>query len=427
MPRILSVSARQILDSRGCPTVQAELRTKKGFFSAMVPSGASTGRHEAIELRDGGKAFSGKGVSKAVSNVNSIIAKKVSGNNFSSQEELDNFLIALDGSPDKSKLGANSVLAVSMAFSRACAEEQGMQLHEFFARISGNKKFVLPVPLMNVVNGGKHAGRENDFQEHMLVPSKFRSFSEALRAGTETYHALKKILEKKFGWQAALLGDEGGFAPPIESAEQRLELMLAAVEDAGYSGKIKIALDCASSEFFDVEKGEYNVSGKKYSSAELIDYYSELVSGFGVVSIEDGMAEDDWEGWKEMNRKLGKKVQLVGDDLLVTNVKRIEKAIKQNSCNSLLLKINQIGTVSESVSAARLAARAGWKAIVSHRSGETEDSFIASLCVGLGCGQCKFGAPARSERTAKYNELLRIEKMLLRKGRAEFGLKNVFG
>lgn len=409
MVKILGLKARQVLDSRGNPTVEAQLLTKGGEFFAIVPSGASTGTHEALELRDKGKEYNGKGVLKAVSNVNSVIAKKLVNSSFSSQQELDNAMIALDGTANKSVLGANAILGVSMAFARALASERGLELYESLGKTAGNKKFVLPTPQLNVINGGKHAGIENDFQEHMFVP-KLKTFSEQLRAGTEAYHALKGILHKKFGSQAMLLGDEGGFAPKIGTIDERLELMLKAIDETGYSGKIKLALDCASSEFF--RGGKYFVGKNSYSSRELVDFYSELAGRFPIVSIEDGLAEDDWAGWAEMNAKLGKKIQVVGDDLLVTNAGRIKRAVEEKSCNALLLKVNQIGTVTESIGAAELAEKSGWNVIVSHRSGESEDPFIADLVVGLGSGQSKFGAPARSERVAKYNRLLRIEEKL---------------
>jgi len=423
MAKILSVKARQVLDSRGFPTVEVGLKTPKGTYTAIVPSGASTGVHEALELRDGGKEFAGKGVLKAVENVNSIIAPKLSGQDFFIQEDLDKFLNVLDGTSNKSGLGANAILPVSMCYSRALAAEGNMELFEHLGKQLGNRAFTLPVPQMNVINGGKHAGRENDIQEHLLMPIDFGSFSEALRAGTETYHILKGMLKKKFGGQSILLGDEGGFAPKIERLEQRLEFMIKAIEEAGYGGRIKIALDCASSEFF--SKGVYTIGDEKFSSEELVDYYSVLVKRYPVVSIEDGFAEDDWAGWNLMTAKLGKKIQIVGDDLLVTNVERIERAASEKSCNALLLKINQIGTISESIEAFRLAHRSNWNVIVSHRSGESEDSYISDLVAGLCAGQSKFGAPARSERNAKYNRLLRIEEFLKDKGRAAFAGPNL--
>ncbi len=417
MVLIKNVTARQVLDSRANPTVQCELSTPKGTFWAIAPSGASTGSHEAIELRDGKKEFGGKGVLKAVANVNSKIAAKISGKAFSSQSELDNFLIALDGTKNKSALGANAILPVSMAFARALAAEQGLALYESIGQLSGNSAFAMPVPQLNVINGGKHAGRENDIQEHMFLPVKFSSFSDALRAGVESYHALKGMLKKKFGEQSTLLGDEGGFAPAIPKIEDRLGLMLDAVRAAGYSGKIMLGLDCASSEFY--SGGKYKIGAKAFSSGQLVDFYAQMCSKFHIISIEDGMAEDDWAGWAELNKKLGKKVQLVGDDLLVTNTGRMATAIEKQACNALLLKVNQIGTVTESVKAAKLAKSKQWNVIVSHRSGESEDTFISDFAIGLGAGQSKFGAPARSERAAKYNRLLRIEERLNENGPAK--------
>ncbi|MCR4335383.1 MAG: phosphopyruvate hydratase [archaeon] len=419
--KIENVKARQVLDSRGNPTVEAEISTSKDSFRAIVPSGASTGKHEALEMRDGEKAYSGKGVLKAVSNVNSFIAKEINGKKFASQKELDSALLSLDGTENKSKLGANALLGVSMAFTRALAVENNLELFEQIGEISKNKNFVLPVPQLNVLNGGKHAGKESDIQEHMLFPIGFDSFSEALQAGTETYHLLKKKLKAKYGAQATLLGDEGGFVPPIGNVNDRLELMLSAVEEAGYAGKIKIGLDCASSEF--LNNGKYSVGEKTFSSGELVDFYAELVDKFDIVSIEDGMGEDDWEGWSALTKSLGEAIQIVGDDLLVTNVTRIKKALAEKSCNSLLLKVNQIGTVTEAIDASNLAKSNDWSVVVSHRSGETEDAFISDLVVGLGTGQSKFGATARSERIAKYNQLLRIEEKLNESGSCVFGGK----
>jgi len=417
--RILDVKARQVFDSRGNPTVEAELKTKKGVFRAIVPSGASTGTHEALELRDGEKAFGGKAVTKAVSNVNKIIAPKVKGLDVLGQKELDKLMIELDGTKTKSKLGANAILSVSMAACCAAAADSELPLYEYLGKISGRKGVTLPAPQLNVMNGGKHAGLEEDIQEQMLWPVKANSFAEAFQMGIETYHALQKILKKKFGAQGTLLGDEGGFVPPVKSVQERLDLMLEAVKTAGYEGKIDFALDPASSEFF--SDGKYRLYGKEYSPGELVDFYAELVSGYPISSLEDGMAEEDWEGWAELTAKIGSKVQIVGDDLLVTNPERIKRAIKEKSCNALLLKVNQIGTVTESIEAANVSFKSSWGVVVSHRSGETEDSFIADLVVGLGTGQSKFGAPARTDRNAKYNELLRIEEMLGKK--AKFGLQ----
>ena len=411
--KIKAIKAREVLDSRGNPTIEVDLETNSCSVRSIVPSGASTGIHEALELRDDDKKrFNGKGVLKAVDNVNKIISKKILGMDCSKQREIDNILIDIDGTPNKSNLGANSTLAVSMAACKAGALCSGMQLYDYIKKMSGSKNIKLPMPQMNVINSGKHAGVENDIQEHMIMPVGFKKFSDSLRAGVETYHALKNILKKKYGAKSILLGDEGGFAPPIENVEERLELMLMAIEECGYSKNIKLALDCAASEFYDDKTSQYKILNSKYGSAELIDFYKDLIEKFPIASIEDGFAQDDWKGWMLFNKKLGNKLQIVGDDLLVTNITRIKKALSDKACNALLLKVNQIGTVFESIDAANLSFKNGWKVVVSHRSGETEDSFIADLCVGIGANQSKFGAPARSERTAKYNELLRIEEEL---------------
>lgn len=414
--KIKKLRAREVLDSRGNPTVEVSMATDSCCANSIVPSGASTGTHEALELRDNDKArYGGKGVLKAVENVNRIIAQKIIGMDCSRQREIDSFLAEIDGTENKSVLGANAILGVSMAACKAGAVCSNLALYEhimasFFG--SGAKKFAfaLPAPQMNVVNSGVHAGVKNDIQEHMIVPVGFKNFSESLRAGVEVYHKLKGILKEKFGSKAILLGDEGGFAPPIESVEERLELLLKAIGEAGYGKKIKLALDPAASEFYNEEDGKYIISGKNYSREQLVDFYRELAEKFPIISIEDGFAQDDWEGWKYFNKDLGDKIQIVGDDLLVTNINRIKRALSDKACNALLLKLNQIGTVTEAVDAAGISFKSGWNVVVSHRSGETEDTFIADLCVGIGAGQSKFGAPARSERTAKYNRLLRIEE-----------------
>ncbi|MDO8624731.1 MAG: phosphopyruvate hydratase, partial [Candidatus Diapherotrites archaeon] len=391
--KIISIKSLQVLDSRGNPTVYCRLRTEAGFFESMVPSGASTGVHEALELRDGGNAWAGKGVQKAVENINGPIAKKLAGLAVEDQRDIDAQLVQLDGSPDKSNLGANAILAVSMVVCRAGAASHGMELFEYIGKLAENKRFVLPVPQLNVMNGGRHAGLSHDIQEQMFVPQKFKSFSDALRAGVESYQMLQKILVKRFGSTAALLGDEGGFVPAqLRRVEDRLALMRQAVEEAGYLGKISFALDAAASEFF--EDDAYHLGEQKYSANELVSFYDQLCREFGVVSLEDGLDQDDWDGWQLLTRKTGSFLQLVGDDLLVTNPKRIETAISKRACNALLLKVNQIGSVSESIDAFRLARDAKWNVVVSHRSGETEDSFIADLVVGLAAGQSKFGAPA---------------------------------
>ncbi|MEW5955388.1 MAG: phosphopyruvate hydratase [Candidatus Micrarchaeota archaeon] len=417
MPKrgILRVRARQLLDSRGKPTVEASVETKQGVFSAAVPSGASTGVHEAVELRDGGKRVCGAGVSKAVWNVNAILAKKVRGVDCADQRQIDAMLLEADGTPDKSRLGANALLAVSLAAARAGAAAENKPLYARLAGLSLRKP-LLPVPFLNFINGGKHAGRENDFQEHMIVPLGAKSFSEALWWSAEVFCELRKKVSKKFGYQGALLADEGGFAPPLSLPEERFDLLLEAIEEAGHANNVFLAVDCAASEFF--FEGSYLAGRKKRSSGEMIDYYAGLVSAYPLVSIEDGVAEDDWAGWRELTRKLGGRAQLVGDDLLTTNPARIRKAVEEKAANALLLKVNQIGTLSEALDAAQTAFAAGWGVMVSHRSGETEDAFIADLAVGIGAGQTKFGGVARGERTAKYNRLLRIEEEL--QGKAVF-------
>ncbi len=415
LSKIKKIIAREVLDSRGNPTIEADVFTEKCFASAIVPSGASTGSHEALELRDGDKSrYNGKGVLKAVNNVNKAISKKAVGLNCENQKKIDELMISLDGTENKSNLGGNSILGVSMAICKAAAIEKNINLFQYINNISNNKnkskKFTLPIPQLNIMNGGKHAGMENDIQEHMIIPVKFKSFSEALRAGVEVYHELGRLLKSKFGSQGILLGDEGGYVPKIDNVNERLELISKAIENAGYKNKIFLALDCAASEFF--YSDYYKIGSKNYSPGELIDFYKNLIGKYSIVSIEDGMAEDHWNGWKQLNKELGSKIQIVGDDLLVTNTKRIAQAVKEKACNSLLLKVNQIGTVTEAIEAANLALKNKWNVVVSHRSGETEDSFIADLVAGLNAGQSKFGAPARSERTAKYNRLLRIEEEL---------------
>jgi len=408
--KILKILARQVLDSRGSPTVESEVLTSKGGFSAMVPSGASTGEREALELRDGGKAYMGKSVTKAVENIKKVIAPSVVGFDARRQRDIDETMIELDGTKTKSRLGANAILAVSMAVCRAGADSGDEPLYAYLAKLSGREGKTLPTMQLNVMNGGKHAGLENDIQEQMIVPAGAKSYSEALQMGVEAYYALKDILHRKFGPQGTLLGDEGGFVPKVSNVEERLEYMLQAIEQTGCSKEIFLALDSASSEFYN--KGEYNLYGKLYSSEELIDFYRGLVSKYGILSLEDGMAENDWQGWKMLTAKLGNKINIVGDDLLVTNTEYIQRAIREESCNALLLKLNQIGTVTEAIDAANLSFKNGWQVVVSHRSGETEDAFIADLVVGLDAGQSKFGGPARSDRNAKYNQLLRIEEAL---------------
>lgn len=419
MSKIKSVHAREVLDSRGNPTVEVDLVTAEGLFRSMVPSGASAGQHEALELRDGDSArYLGKGTLKAVANVNKIIAPKVLGMDCTKQEEIDKLMLALDGTPNKNTLGANAILPVSMAVTKAGAAAKELPLYKYVGELFGAKANVLPVPMCNVINGGKHAGQENSIQEHMLMPTGAKNFSEGIRMVAESYHNLAKLLKKKLGASATLVGDEGGFAPSqIEDVRERLNLMLEAVKNAGYEGKMKIVLDPASSEFF--YNGTYKIGSKEYSGSEMVDFYAALCSEYPIVSIEDGLAEDDWNSWVEMTKKLGNKIQIVGDDIFVTNTERIKKGIQLGAANSVLIKLNQIGSVTETLNAIKMAHKQKWTAVVSHRSGETEDSFIADLVVGTNAGQIKTGAPARSDRNAKYNQLLRIEE--------ELGKKSVFG
>ena len=412
MADIIKIRAREILDSRGNPTVEADVVTEHGVFHAMTPSGASAGQHEALELRDGDKTrFQGKGVKKAVDNVNKIIAPKMIGLDCAAQETIDNIMLKLDGTDNKDKLGANAILPVSMAVTKAGAASKGLGLFEYIGELFGVIPHMLPVPMCNVINGGKHAGQENSIQEHMLMPTGAKNFTEGIRAVSESYHHLKKILKEKYGSDATLIGDEGGFAPSkITSVNDRLELMLKAVKNAGYEDVMKIALDPASSEFF--YDGTYKIGKKSFSGGEMVDFYVDLCNKYPIVSIEDGLAEDDWESWVQLTKKIGTKVQVVGDDLFVTNTKRIQKGIEMNAANSVLIKLNQIGSVTETLNAIKMAHDQGWTAVVSHRSGETEDSFIADLVVGTSAGQIKSGAPARSDRNSKYNQLIRIEEEL---------------
>jgi len=417
---ITKVHARQIFDSRGNPTVEVDLHTSKGRFRAAVPSGASTGVHEAVELRDGDKAnYVGKGVLKAVSNVNDIIAPALiqSGLTVTQQVEIDDFLKKLDGTPNKGKLGANAILGVSIAVAEAGAAEKGVPLYQHIAELAGVKPpYVLPCPAFNVINGGSHAGNKLAFQEFMLLPVGASSFTDSMKIGTETYHTLKKVISAKYGIDAVNVGDEGGFAPNVGGAEEALDLLVEAIKKAGYEGKVKIAMDVASSEFY--KDGKYDLDFKNpnsdptkwISGTELAQLYVDLIAKYPIVSVEDPFEQDDWEAWTHFVKSC--EIQCVGDDLTVTNPLRIKTAIEKKSCNSLLLKINQIGTISESIQAAQLAQSDGWSVMVSHRSGETENTVIADVVVGLGVGQIKTGAPARSERVAKYNTLLRIEEEL---------------
>lgn len=410
--KIKKIKAREILDSRGNPTVEVDIYTGHGMQRAAVPSGASTGKHEALELRDGGKRYLGKGVLRAVENVNKIIAPQLQGKDVTGQGEIDEELIEMDGTEMKSKLGANALLGVSMAVCKAAAVAKGMPLFSYIAFLSENKDAMLPIPSLNVINGGAHAGNALDVQEFMIQPFA-DTFAESIRMASEIYHTLKGILKKKYGPDATNVGDEGGFAPPLKSTEEAIELILKAVDEAGYHSKVQLALDSAASGFF--ENGKYNLEGKRIGTDGLVEWYADLVGKYPIISLEDPCDEEDWHGFVSLTEKVGPKVTVIGDDLLVTNIKRIHKALEMGACNGLLLKVNQIGTVSEAIAAARLAMENKWKVMVSHRSGETSDSFIADLVVGLGTGIIKTGAPCRSERLSKYNQLLRIEEELLSK------------
>jgi enolase len=418
MSRIARVHARQILDSRGNPTVEVDVVLESGASGrAAVPSGASTGVHEAVELRDGGAAYDGKAVARAVANVGGEIAEAVTGLDAGDQEALDGRLIELDGTPNKGRLGANAVLGVSLASAKAAAAEAGQSL---FRYLGGADATTLPVPMMNVINGGVHAANSIDLQEFMVVPVGAESFSEALRIGAETYHALKKVLSAR--GLATAVGDEGGFAPDLPSSEDAVQAILDAAEQAGHGERVAIALDPASSEFF--SDGAYRFEGRVVEPAGMADFYAGLVDRFPIVSIEDGNAEDDWDGWQLTTGRLGERIQLVGDDIFVTNPERLQQGIERGVANSILVKVNQIGTLTETVAAVRLAHENGYSAVMSHRSGETEDATIADLAVALGTGQIKTGAPARSDRVAKYNQLLRIEEEL--GGRAHYPGRDAF-
>ena len=414
MTDIEVIVAREILDSRGNPTVEADVILSSGAIGrAAVPSGASTGEHEAVELRDGDKSrYVGKGVLKAVDNVNEIIAPELEGMDASDQRELDAMMCELDGTPNKSKLGANAILSVSMAASRAMADELGIHLYQY---LGGFTAGLLPTPMMNILNGGAHADSNVDFQEFMVMPVGAPSFSEALRWGVETFHTLKGVLKKK-GYNTAV-GDEGGFAPSLKSNNEAIELVLEAITQAGYKPgeQIAIALDPAASEFYDKDKKKYvfkKSDKSEHTSGEMVKFWSGWASQYPIVSIEDGLAEDDWDGWKLLTDELGKSIQLVGDDLFVTNVERLQRGIDGGIANSILIKVNQIGSVSETIDAINLARENGYTAVISHRSGETEDTFIADLAVATGAGQIKTGSASRTDRIAKYNQLLRIEEEL---------------
>ncbi len=414
MSVIINIHARQILDSRGNPTVEVDVITENGVLGrAAVPSGASTGEHEAVELRDGGKNYMGKGVLKAVENVNTIIAEELLGYSVFDQNLLDKTMIDLDGTPNKSKLGANAILGVSLAVAKAAANELNMPLYRYVGGVSGN---TLPVPMMNIINGGSHSDAPIAFQEFMVMPVKADNFTQAMQMGTEIFHNLKKVLHDR-GLSTAV-GDEGGFAPTLDGTEDALDSIKLAVEKAGYKfgDEVMIALDCAAAEFF--VNGAYDYTkfegdkGVVRTSEEQADYLAELASKYPIISIEDGMDENDWEGWKYLTEKIGDKVQLVGDDLFVTNVERLSRGIENNIANSILIKVNQIGTLTETIAAVNMAHNAGYTSVMSHRSGETEDNTIADLAVALNTGQIKTGSASRSDRMAKYNQLLRIEEEL---------------
>lgn len=414
MSKIKKILARQILDSRGNPTVEAEVHTDSGFVGrASVPSGASTGKHEAVELRDNDNdIYLGKGVLRAVNNINTLINDNLRGLDVSNQMLIDTTMIDLDGTPNKSNLGANALLAVSLACAKSAANESNQSLFQY---IGGNDAIQLPIPMMNILNGGAHADNHIDFQEFMVMPLGANSFSEALRMGTEIFHHLKVQL-KKNGYSTNV-GDEGGFAPNLSSNEEAIEILLKAIGSSGYiaGSDIYIAIDAAASEFYDEKQNTYiiNKSGeKKMTSLEMVDLWEDLVNKYPLISIEDGLHEDDWEGWKELTKRIGNKVQLVGDDLFVTNVDRLSKGIKSSTANSILIKVNQIGTLSETISAVNMAHSNGYTSVMSHRSGETEDTVIADLAVALNCGQIKTGSLSRSDRIAKYNQLIRIEEQL---------------
>jgi len=407
MSKIESIHAREILDSRGNPTVEAVVKTKKGYGRAAVPSGASTGSNEALELRDEEERYRGKGVKRAVENIKDKISPSLVGEDITKQARIDKKMIEMDGSEDKSDLGANSILAVSLAVARAAADDLDIPLFRYLGR---SNDVLLPVPFMNVLNGGEHAGNELDIQEYMIVPIGAKSFKEGLRIGTETYHVLGDIIEERYGAGATNLGDEGGYAPPLKDPIEPFELMMEAIEKSGYSDEIKLAIDSAATEFKTHEG--YESGGELLSSEEMIEFYDRIIEDYPLISIEDPLGEEDWNGFVEITDRWGDELQIVGDDIFVSNPDIIKKGIDEGACNAVLLKVNQIGSLTEAMDAASLAINNGYNVMVSHRSGETIDDFIADLSVALSSGQIKTGAPSRGERTAKYNRLLRIEEKL---------------
>eukprot|EP00928_Gymnodinium_smaydae_P062724 TRINITY_DN46518_c0_g1_i1.p1 TRINITY_DN46518_c0_g1~~TRINITY_DN46518_c0_g1_i1.p1 ORF type:complete len:552 (+),score=113.38 TRINITY_DN46518_c0_g1_i1:47-1702(+) len=441
--RIVKLVGREVMDSRGNPTVEAELTTGYGTVRAIVPSGASTGIYEALEMRDGGSRYKGKGVSNAVGNINNVLSPRLKGKDVRFQKALDDFMtLELDGTKNewgfpKARLGANAILAVSMAVTRAGADAFGLKLYEYIGQLkeggldpakvnalrARTKKYKMPVPMMNVINGGQHAGNMLPMQEFMIAPVGARTFKEALQIGAETYHSLKSVVKQRYGKDAAAVGDEGGFAPNIQDNDEGLSCLMDAIRDAGHTGKMKIAMDIAASEFYVAENKSYNLGFKidnadpslMKSKEDMMDFYGDIIAKYPVVSIEDAFDQDHWDAYTDMVAKFGKNVQIVGDDLLVTNPKRIEYCKQRKAANALLLKVNQIGSISEAITASEASVAEGWGVMVSHRSGETEDHFIADLVVGLSTGQIKTGAPCRSERVAKYNQLLRIEEELGRR------------
>jgi enolase len=413
MSYIVEIKGRQVLDSRGNPTVEVDVKTENGFLGrAIVPSGASTGSHEAVELRDGGSHYMGKGVLKAVENINTIINDELTGLDIFEQRVADSIMLEIDGTDNKAKLGANAILAVSLAIAKAGAQEARLPLYKYIGGVNAN---TLPIPMMNILNGGAHADNSIDFQEFMVMPVGAESFSEGLRWGVEIFHHLKSVLKSK-GYSTNV-GDEGGFAPNIGSNEEAIEIVLQSIEKAGYrpGEQVMIAMDAAASEFYDVEKKEYvfkKSDNRRLSASDMVDYWASWINKYPIISIEDGLYEDDWDGWKSLTEKIGDRCQIVGDDLFVTNSKRLQKGIDQNIANAILVKVNQIGTLTETIDAVQLATRSKYNSVMSHRSGESEDNTIADLAVALNCGQIKTGSASRSDRMAKYNQLLRIEEEL---------------